>query len=127
MDVIHVFVTGFMKQAAIEAIELELPVMLILPGFPSGTLIGLGLGDLFLAGLLAIQTAKKLGQKAGILVATMNGVAMFIFEAIAFNTGFAEFFPATVVVVAGWLASLGIIHLATFRRKPLKIDALQTN
>jgi hypothetical protein len=124
MDIIHVYVTGFMKQAAIGMIELKLPVMLILPQFPPGTLIGLGLGDLFLAGLLAVQTAKNLGQKAGILVAAMNGVAMFIFEVISFNTGFADFFPATVVVVAGWLASLGVIHLTTFRRKRLRIDAL---
>jgi hypothetical protein len=124
MDIIHVCVTGFMKQAAIGMIELKLPVMLILPQFPSGALIGLGLGDLFLAGLLAVQTAKELGQKAGILVAAMNGVAMFVFEVISFNTGFAEFFPATVVVVAGWLASLGVMRLTTFRRKPLKIDVI---
>jgi len=118
MDIIHVYVTGFMKQAAIGMIELKLPVMLILPRFPPGHLIGLGTGDLFLAGLLAVQTAKKLGQKAGILVAAMNGVAMFVFEVISFNTGFADFFPATIVVVAGWLASLGIAHLTTSRRKP---------
>jgi len=126
MDVFHVYVTGFMKQAAIEVIELKLPVILILPRIPSGNLIGLGMGDLFLAGLLAIQTAKKLGQKAGILVAAMNGIAMFIFEVISFNTGFAEFFPATIVVVAGWLASLGVVHLTTFKRKPPKIDIIVT-
>ena len=113
MDIIHIYVTGFMKQAAIGMIELKLPVMLILPRVPSGNLIGLGTGDLFLAGLLAVQTAKKLGQKAGILVAAMNGVAMFVFEVISFNTGFADFFPATIVVMAGWLASLGAIHLIT--------------
>jgi hypothetical protein len=120
MDVFHVYVTGFMKQAAIEVIELKLPVILILPRIPSGNLIGLGMGDLFLAGLLAIQTAKKLGQKAGILVAAMNGIAMFIFELISFNTGFADFFPATIVVVAGWLASLGVIRLLSFRQEPQK-------
>jgi hypothetical protein len=118
MDVFHVYVTGFMEQAAIEMIALKLPVMLMLPGFPFGNLIGLGMGDLFIAGLLAIQTAKKLGQNAGILVAAMIGIAMFIFEVVLFNTGFAEFFPATVVVVAGWLASLGVLRLASFRQKP---------
>ena len=118
MDIFHVYVTGFMKQAAIEMIELKLPVLLILPRVPSGNLIGLGLGDLFLGGLLAVQTAKKLGQKAGILVAAMNGVAMFIFEIISLNTNFAEFFPATIIVVAAWLASLGVIWLVSFRQKP---------
>jgi hypothetical protein len=116
MDIFHVYVTGFMKQAAIEMIELKLPVLLILPRVPSGNLIGLGLGDLFLGGLLAVQTAKKLGQKTGILVATMNGVAMFIFEIISLNTNFAEFFPATIIVVAAWLASLAIVWLTTFRQ-----------
>ena len=125
MDVFQVYVTGFMKQAAIEMIKLELPVMLILPRIPlSKFSTGLGMGDLFLAGLLAIQTAKKLGQKAGILVAAMNGIAFFIFEIISFNTGFADFFPATIVVVAGWLASLGVVHLTSFRRKPPKIDII---
>jgi len=124
MDIIHIYVTGLMKQAAIGMIELKLPVMLILPRVPSGNLIGLGTGDLFLAGLLAVQTAKKLGQKAGILVAAMNGVAMFVFEVISFNTGFADFFPATIVVVAGWLASLGAIHLITSRRKLHGIDII---
>jgi len=123
MDVIHVYLTGFMKQAAVGMIELKLPVMLILPRVPPSLHpIGLGTGDLFLAGLLAIQTAKKLGQKAGILVAAMNGVAMFVFEVISFNTGFADFFPATIVVVAGWLASLGAIQLTNSGRKPHGID-----
>ncbi len=117
MDVIQVYITGFMKQAAIGMIDLKLPVMLILPRFPPGNLIGLGTGDLFLAGLLAIQTAKKLGQKIGVLVAAMTGAAMFIFEVISFNTGFADFFPATLVVVAGWLASLATFHLNSKRKK----------
>ncbi|MEM3013799.1 MAG: hypothetical protein QXI71_04125 [Candidatus Bathyarchaeia archaeon] len=122
MDVIQVYVTGFMKQAAIGMIDLKLPVMLILPKFPPGNLIGLGAGDLFLAGLLAIQTAKKLGRKAGILVAAMTSIAMFVFEVISFNTGFAEFFPATIVVVAGWLASLGALYLKKTKRKSRGIE-----
>jgi hypothetical protein len=116
MDIFHVYVTGFMKQAATEMIELKLPVLLILPRVPSGNLIGLGLGDLFLGGLLAVQTAKKLGQKAGILVAAMNGVAMFIFELVSLNTSFADFFPATIIVVAAWLASLAVIWLVASRQ-----------
>ncbi len=116
MDVFHVYVTGFMKQAATEMIELKLPVLLILPRVPSGNLIGLGLGDLFLGGLLAVQTAKKLGQKAGILVAAMNGVAMFIFELVSLNTNFADFFPATIIVVAAWVSSLAVIWLTTARQ-----------
>ncbi|MBS7614576.1 hypothetical protein KEJ18_02425 [Candidatus Bathyarchaeota archaeon] len=122
MDIIQVYITGFMKQAAIGMIDLKLPVMLIIPRFPPGNLVDLGTGDLFLAGLLAIQTAKKLGQKTGILVAAMNGVAMFIFEVISFNTRFADFFPATVVVVAGWLASLATFHLMNPKRKKQGIE-----
>jgi len=100
-----------MAESAKKMIELKLPVILILPTYPAGTMVGLGLGDLFLAGLLAIQTAKKHGEKAGIMVAAWIGIAMALFEIALFNTGFAEFFPATVVVMAGWLAAVGFSRL----------------
>jgi len=111
MDVIQVFITGFMGQSATKMIELKLPVLLMLPTYPSGLTIGLGVGDLFLAGLLSIHTAAKHGVKAGILTAVMNSLAMFIFEMALLNTMFARFFPATLVVIAGSIAGLGTMHL----------------
>jgi len=111
MDVIQVFGTGFMGKSATKMIELKLPVLLMLPTYPAGRLIGLGLGDIFLAGLLAVQTTLKKGQKAGILTAMTIGIAIFVFEVALFNTMFVNFFPATIVVIAGWIASIGIARL----------------
>jgi len=81
-------------------------------------LIGLGLGDIFLAGLLAVQTAVKYDRKAGILVAGWISIAMLIFEIALFNIGFAKFFPATVVVVAGWLMGAASQRLTSFKTLP---------
>jgi len=116
MDVIQVYGTGFMGESATKMIELKLPVALLIYTFPGGKMIGLGLGDLFLAGLLAVQTALKEGRKAGILTAVMIGIAVFIFEAVLFNTMFVEFFPATIVVVAGWIAGIGVTRLIHSKR-----------
>jgi hypothetical protein len=111
MDVIQVFVTGFMVESATKLINLDLPVLLILQTYPADARMGLGLGDLFLSGLLAIQTAKKHGEKTGIIVAVWIGIAMALFEIAWLNTEFARFFPATVVVMAGWLAGVGFSQL----------------
>jgi len=89
MDVIQVFITGFMGQSATKMVELKLPVLLMLPTYPSGSFVGLGLGDLFLAGLLSIHIAAEHGVKAGILTAVMNSLAMFIFEVALLNFMFA--------------------------------------
>jgi hypothetical protein len=115
MDVIQVFGTGFMGETATKMLELKLPVLLLLPAFPAGGLMGLGLGDIFLAGLLAVQTALRRGQKAGVLTAAAIGIAMFVFEVALLNTMFAEFFPATVVVIAGWFLGLGIARSIELR------------
>ena len=117
MDIFQVLVTGYMGQYATKVIELKLPVLLMMPTFPTKGLIGLGLGDVFLAGLLSVQTASRLGPKSGILTAATIGVAMFVFEAALYTTMFARFFPATVIVVAGWIFGIMIIGLAQPRQK----------
>jgi len=115
MDVIQVFFTGFMGQSAVKMMRLKLPVMLLLPTYPHGLPIGLGLGDIFLASLLSIQMASKYGVKAGILTAATNSLAMFIFEVALLNTMFARFFPATLVVIAG--SGLGLWTTCMMRRR----------
>jgi len=107
MDVIQVFFTGFMGQSAVKMMRLKLPVLLLLPTYPYGLTIGLGIGDVFLASLLSIQMASRYGVKAGILTAATNSLAMFIFEVALLNTMFARFFPATLVVMAGSALGLG--------------------
>jgi len=107
MDVIQVFGTGFMGQVAEKTIRLQLPVALILPAYPAGGQIGLGLGDIVLSGLLAVQTASKYGRRAGILVAGTVSLAMFLFELASMNLVSFRYFPATLIVVAGWGAGMG--------------------
>ena len=110
MDVIHVFITGLMGASGEKAISLGLPVAIILPTFPSEGGMMLGLGDIFLFGLLSIQTMKKYGRKfvfASILSVTM---VFLLLQTILLNYGF-QIFPATVLVISGWLTSLGARHL----------------
>ncbi len=113
MDFIQVFITGFMGESAGKMIELGLPVAIIIPAFPADTSIILGLGDIFLAGLLTIQTRLKKGQTIGILTALTISIAMFVFEIVSLNSDLFNFFPATIVVIIGWFVSMGIANLFT--------------
>jgi presenilin-like A22 family membrane protease len=112
MDVIQVFGTGFMGEAAGKAVALQLPVLVQVPTFPREGGIGLGLGDIFLGGLLSIQAMQKYDRKAGLVSALLLGLAFFVFEMLLFYYEFARFFPATLVVVAGWLLGLGVYRFA---------------
>jgi presenilin-like A22 family membrane protease len=117
MDFIQVFGTGFMGQAADKFLNLGLPVLIVVPTFPGKgfplALIGLGLGDIFLTGLLAIQLTLKYGKRAGIISAITTGVAFFFFEIALLNFEFAEYFPATLIVILGWLAGYIIVRRIT--------------
>jgi hypothetical protein len=110
MDVIQVLGTEHMGQAAGRFIALKLPVLIQLPTFPYPGIILLGLGDMFLGCLLAIQTMRKYDRKAGIISAVLIGFAFFLFEVAIFHYAFARVFPATVVVVLGWLTAFGVIY-----------------
>lgn len=119
MDIFQVFVTRFMGASAEKLLELKLPIAIQVPTFPNeGTIFTLGLGDIFLAGLLSIQTAQKYNRKAGFVAALSIGVAFLIFEAIVLHTGFRDYFPATIVVVCGWLLGLGLTLI--FKEKKAK-------
>jgi hypothetical protein len=62
---------------------------------------------------MTIQTALKEGQKAGTLVAFTISIGMFVFETLLFNGFFGSirFFPATVVVILGWLLAILVLRL----------------
>lgn len=111
LDVIQVFGTGYMVRTATKFIQLRLPIMINVPTFPIAGWVGLGLGDILLAGLLGIQTVKKYGRRAGVASAVSIGFAFFLFEIIVSYIEFADFFPATLVVVFGWLLGLGLFLL----------------
>jgi len=117
MDVIQVFLTGFMVQSATKMLELRLPVLLILPMYPYTSIINLGLGDIYLASLISIQASAKYRMEVGVLMAATNGIAMFLFEALMLNTRLFTFFPATLVVIAGSIMGLGIARIMKINKR----------
>jgi len=113
MDIVHVLVTGFMVVYGEKVLALGLPAMVIIPTFPSWfpeRWTALGLGDILLAGLLVIQTSKRYGRRFGIMTAIAISAVFLLLETILLNF-FAEYFPATIMVVCGWLTALGARHL----------------
>jgi len=107
-DIILVFVTKSMVEYAEVGIGLKLPVAIALPIIPLiVTEQGmwwtmLGLGDFFFAGLLSIQIFKRDGKKTAILSAMAIAVAFFIFEIYSLNYQLQPF-PATLIIILGWL------------------------
>jgi hypothetical protein len=118
MDIILVIGTGTMVQAATQFTGLGLPVLVYLPNIPTiistqgGILFrGLGLGDFFFAGVLAIQTFNKFGKKTAFISIVAMAVAFGIWEAcledilawlqpiVGRNIGG---FPGTVMIISGW-------------------------
>ena len=119
MDVFQVFGTRFMVVSAEKLIALRLPVAVILPMFPSSGKIVLGLGDLFLAGVLAIQVFEKYGLKTGLASTGVSALVFLTEESLLLNSGI-DFFPATIMVAAGWLTSLGAIKAHTHLRRSIR-------
>jgi hypothetical protein len=119
IDIIQVLVTRFTVASAEKLVELGMPVGIILPTFPypSGSTF-LGLGDIFLMGLLIIQNARKYGSKFGIATIVSIVVVFFLFQTTLLNSNIQNF-PATVFVVSGWLTSLAAkyLHLLLKREK----------
>jgi len=112
MDIIQVFWTGYMVEAANKMISLQLPIALILPTYPSYRLTALGLGDIFLSGLLSAQTASKYGREKGLITAATISIALFIFEILMLNMKIGvQGFPATMIVLLGWLLGMGFIFI----------------
>jgi len=107
-DVILVFVTKSMVEYAEVGLGLRMPIAIALPIIPLiVTEQGiwwtiLGLGDFFFAGLLSIQTFKRYGKKTAILSAMAISVAFFIYEIYSLNYQ-PQPFPATLIIILGWL------------------------
>ena len=99
---------------------LQLPVLIQVPTFPIQGAILLGLGDIFLTGLMALQTSSRYGKRAGVVTAIATGFAFLLFEIALFTAQeLVRFFPATVVVILGWLLGYGIVH-----KRKVKTQAL---
>jgi len=89
--------------------------MIILPTFPSAGGTALGLGDFFLSGLLSIQTAQKYGRKLGFASAIIIAVVFLMFQTVLLNFN-VQAFPATVIILSGWLIALAARYLYQSRR-----------
>jgi len=111
MDVVQVLLTGFMVESSGKAIGLQLPALIALPSFPlQGYIMFLGIGDIFLSGLLVIQSTQRYGRRWGLATIVAIGVVFFLLETVLMNSGIGAF-PATVLVIAGWLTALGIRYV----------------
>jgi presenilin-like A22 family membrane protease len=106
VDVIQVVVTRFTVVSAERALELELPIGIILPSFPYPGWTFLGLGDLFLIGLLSIQTTRKYGRRFALASIISVAVVFLLLQTVLLSSGVRSL-PATVLVISGWLVALG--------------------
>jgi hypothetical protein len=112
MDVIQVLITRNMAVAFETALTLQLPAFIKLPTFPTMGITYLGLGDIFLFGLLSIQTTRKYGKNFGLKSITLMTLVYLLLQTILLNYyPLTNGFPATVLVVSGWLTSLAARHL----------------
>ena len=119
VDIILVLGTGTMVTAAQQFTGLGLPVLVHLPNVPlafslEGNILfrGLGLGDFFFAGILALQTFKKFGKQAGYASVVAMTVSFAVLE--AFLPEILDLlepvlqreigsFPGTLMIIIGWV------------------------
>ncbi len=106
IDIIQVLVTRFTVASAQKALELGLPVGVLLPTIPFiENYTFLGLGDIFFLGLLSIQSTRRYGKRFGLKSIATMAIVFFLFQTALLNSVIQDF-PATVFVVGGWLTSL---------------------
>jgi presenilin-like A22 family membrane protease len=116
IDIIQVLVTRFTVASAQKALELGLPVGVILPTIPlTGSYTFLGLGDVFFLGLLGIQSARKYGRTFGLASIATMALVFFLFQTFMLNSNIQDF-PATVFVISGWLTALATRYLYNLLR-----------
>ncbi len=140
MDIILVIVTPVMLTTANTFVDIGLPVLVFVPNVPlafsatSGQLLmrGLGLGDFFFAGVLAVQAYNKFGKKVGYVSVAAMAVAFGIWEAflpdiikglipiVGRNIGG---FPGTLMIVSGWAPVIAIALLLRRRNKSMQPPA----
>ncbi len=123
MDIVLVWVTGTMVQAANAVSGLGLPVLVAFPTIPlivvegGILLLRLGLGDFFFAGILATQTLKKFGKKTAVVSALTMSVSFGLFELLLLNPSDFDALPATLPIVLGWLPIVAVKMLLARKQK----------
>ena len=124
VDIIQVLLTGHMGEVASKAVQSELPLLVFLPIFPPVynaeqglAMMGLGLGDLFFAGLLSLQAFKQLGKDSALLSMIGISASFFVFETLLLNYQI-KFFPGTLMILCGWLP---LVVIKQLRGKSLRL------
>ncbi len=135
VDIILVLGTGTMVDAAEQFTGLGLPVLVHLPNVPfvfstAGAIQfrGLGLGDFFFAGILALQTSKKFGKQAGYISVIAMTLSFGMFEAFLeevlillqplLNREIGGF-PGTLMIIIGWVPVV-VWYLLSERKQKLQ-------
>ncbi len=117
VDVVLVLVTGWMVSAANTTRSLQLPVLVTLPTFPPLEFpMGLGLGDFFFAGLLAIQAFKRFGRRFALASLAAMSISFFLFETYMLTFRVTAL-PGTVMILVGWIVLIGVKMLADIMSK----------
>ncbi len=139
MDIILVLGSSAMITAANTFTGLGLPVLIALPQVPlletaKGLAFrGLGLGDFFFAGVLAVQTFNKFGKKTALMSAVAMAIAFGIWEAflqdiLAILNPIAGRniggFPGTLMIISGWAPVVAVMLLMR-RSKPAPPSAAE--
>lgn len=123
LDIILVWITGTMVQAANSVSGLGLPVLVAFPTLPlimaNGNILilRLGLGDFFFAGILATQTLKKFGKKTALISILTMSVSFGIFELLMLNSSVFDALPATLPIILGWLPVTGAAMILAQNKK----------
>ncbi|MCX8150655.1 MAG: hypothetical protein N3D85_04050 [Candidatus Bathyarchaeota archaeon] len=126
LDIILVWVTGTMVQAANTVSALGLPVLVAFPTIPlisvdnSILILRLGLGDFFFAGILATQTLKKFGKKTALISILTMSISFGIFELMLLNPSAFDALPATLPIILGWLP-VAVIAMFLAKNRNLQI------
>ncbi|MFB3888882.1 MAG: hypothetical protein ACE14S_05275 [Candidatus Bathyarchaeia archaeon] len=127
LDIVLVWLTGTMVQAANAVSGLGLPVLVAFPTFPfitsaNGILImRLGLGDFFFAGILGVQTLKKFGWKTAVVSVLTTCISFALFELVLLNESLSALLPvralpATLPILVGWLPVVAARMLSARKR-----------
>ena len=128
LDIVLVWITGTMVQAANAMSGLGLPVLVAFPTIPfimttKGILImRLGLGDFFFAGILGTQTWKKFDKKTAIISLLTMAISFGLFEIILLNPELYNYLPtkalpATLPILLGWLPTIAVKMLLARKHK----------
>jgi len=121
MDIVQVLLTRHMVTSYQKLSQLQLPIAIRIPTFPpiivEGNLlfIGLGLGDLFFAGLLGLQTFRRFGLKTALISLLAMSISFMLFEIAILNYKWGSF-PGTLMILCGWLPVIVVREL----RKPVE-------